>query len=157
VLLDAGDFRAFSITNRKYMRPEVSNTFHGRDIFAPAAGHLSTGVDASEFGEEINLSVKEIPKRVTINGQRHASVIHIDHFGNLVTDIPNDELPEHFELEICGTTVAKLYVFFAQAEPGEVFAMKGSAGFVEVAVRNGSAAEKLAAKLGDHIVIGIVS
>lgn len=157
VLSDANDLKAFSITNRKYMRPEVSNTFHGRDIFAPAAGHLSNGVDASEFGEQINLSIKNVPKPVSTDGRRRASVRHIDRFGNLVTDILNEEMPVNFELEICGATVTKLYDFFAQGEPGELFAIKGSSGFAELAVRDGSAAEKLKAERGGHIILVILS
>jgi len=153
VLLKSDSFKAFSITNRKYMRSEVSNTFHGRDIFAPAAGHLSTGVDAAEFGGQINLTVKNIPTPVTINGQRDARVIHIDHFGNLVTDISNNELPDRFELEMSATTVSNLYDFFAQADLGELFAIKGSSGYVEIAVREGSAADKLKVKRGDRIVV----
>jgi len=143
LVLSGTDFKAFSITNRKYMRSEVGSTFHGRDIFAPAAGHLSSGVDASEFGEPISLRIKSIPKPASIDGRRSGRIIHIDHFGNLVTDIVNKEMPERFELEISGTAVAKLYDYFAQAAPGELFAIKGSSGFVELAVRDGSAAKKL--------------
>jgi hypothetical protein len=91
------------------------------------------------------------------DGRKVAHIIHIDHFGNLITDICNDELPQDFELEINGTKITRSYVFFAQAEVGELFAIRGSAGYVEIAIREDSATARLAAKRGQRLLLKIRS
>jgi hypothetical protein len=121
---------------------DISNTFHGRDIFAPVAAHLSKGIPPAEFGEQIDLIVQ--PQ----SGEREFKVIYIDHFGNLVTNIRNDEVPNHFELEINGRRISKLREFYAEAEFGELFMICGSAGFLEIAIRDGSAQTELGVKPG---------
>lgn len=134
--------RTFHVTAEKYFRPDPSSTFHGRDIFAPVAGALSTGVAPEQFGPEINdevrLSSLETPLRI----------IHIDHFGNCVTNIRRQE----FEgLTINGRTISALHNFYGEASPGEVFAIWGSAGFLEISVNGASAAKVLNAERGDTV------
>jgi S-adenosylmethionine hydrolase len=134
--------KTFHVTAEKYFRPDPSSTFHGRDIFAPAAGALSAGVPPEQFGPEINDEVRlpslETPRRI----------IHIDRFGNCVTNIRR----EVFEgLIINGRTISTLRNFYGEAAPGEVFAIWGSAGFLEISVNGGSAARILGAKRGDPI------
>ena len=134
--------RTFHVTAEKYFRPDPSSTFHGRDIFAPVAAALSTGVSPEQLGSEINDEVRlpslETPLRI----------IHIDRFGNCVTNITR----ERFEgLTINGRTISVLRNFYGEALPGEIFAIWGSAGFLEISVNGGSAAQVLGAKRGDPI------
>lgn len=136
--------RTFHVTAEKYFRPDPSSTFHGRDIFAPVAAALSTGVSPEQFGLEINDVVKlpslETPLRI----------IHIDRFGNCVTNITR----EKFEgLTLNGRTISVLRNFYGEAPVGEIFAIWGSAGFLEISMNGGSAAQVLSAKRGDPIYL----
>lgn len=155
VLSETEWFKAFSVTNPKYLRENISNTFHGRDIFAPAAGHLSTGVVASQFGEPVSLEIKE--QRMDAEGSTgfpaEARIIYIDHFGNLVTNIGNDALPDNVEMEINGKQTSKVYSFYAEAKAGELFLIRGSAGLIEISIRDGSAQAELGAERGARLVI----
>jgi S-adenosylmethionine hydrolase len=136
--------RTFHVTAEKYFRPDPSSTFHGRDIFAPVAAALSTGVAPEEFGPEINDEVRlpslETPLRI----------IHIDRFGNCVTNI---EAFEGKSLTINGRTISSFRNFYGEASPGELFAIWGSAGFLEISINGGSAAQILGAQRGDTIRI----
>lgn len=150
---DSKSARVFEITNNKYYAERVSRTFHGRDIFAPAAAYLSNGVLPGEFGGEINdfvqFSTQNPPKFTSF--ETEAEIIHIDRFGNLVTNIKTKDLPEKFFLEINGQKIKSLRNYFAEAEGGEIFMIEGSAGFLEIAVYKKSAAELLKAKVGQKI------
>ena len=138
--------RTFHITAEKYFRPDPSSTFHGRDIFAPVAAALSSGVSPEQFGPEINDEVKlpslETPLRI----------IHIDRFGNCVTNITRETF-EVKSLAINGRTITALRNFYGEAPAEEIFAIWGSAGFLEISVNGGSAAQILGAKRGDLIYL----
>ena len=138
--------QTFHLTSAKYFRPDPSSTFHGRDIFAPVAAALSTGVTPEKFGPEINDKVRlpslETPLRI----------IHIDRFGNCVTNITR-EVFEGKTLSINGRPITALRNFYGEASPEEVFAIWGSAGFLEISVNGGSAAQILGAKRGDTIIL----
>ena len=138
--------RIFHVTAEKYFRPDPSSTFHGRDIFAPVAAALSTGVTPEQFGPEINDAVRlpslESPLRV----------IHIDRFGNCVTNITREQF-DGKSLSINGRTITALRNFYGEAdEANELFAIWGSAGFLEISINGGSAAQILGAKRGDKII-----
>jgi len=137
--------RVFHITAEKYFRRDPSSTFHGRDIFAPVAAALSTGVTPEQFGplinDEIKLPLLETPLRI----------IHIDHFGNCVTNISR-ETYEGKSLSINGKTIGALRNFYGEGDAKELFAIWGSAGFLEISVNGGSAARILGAKRGDTII-----
>ena len=136
--------RTFHVTASEYFRPNPSSTFHGRDIFAPVAGALSTGIQPEHFGPEITDTVRlpslETPLRI----------IHIDHFGNCVTNITR-EVFDGQSLSINGRTISAFRNFYGEADPEEVFMIWGSAGFLEISVNGGSAAQILGAKHGDAI------
>lgn len=138
--------RIFHVTAEKYFRPDPTSTFHGRDIFAPVAAALSTGVPPEEFGveidDEIRLPSLETPLRI----------IHIDRFGNCVTNIRRETF-EGKSLSINGRTITTLRNFYGEAgSSDEVFAIWGSAGFLEISVNGASAAQILGAKRGDTII-----
>ena len=138
------DFQAFHITASQYFRQPTSNTFHGRDIFAPIAAALSNGIDPASLGTQISDPIRlSIPVTPTI--------IHIDRFGNLITNIR--QLPEGARLFVNGTWINAFRSFFGEESEDKPFAIWGSAGLLEIAVNGGSAAEALGAKRGDRIEI----
>jgi len=138
--------RTFHVTASEYFRPNPSSTFHGRDIFAPVAAALSTGIAPDQFGPEINDAARlpslETPLRI----------IHIDRFGNCITNITR-EVFEGKSLSINGRTITSLRNFYGEALPEELFAIWGSTGFLEISVNGGSAAQVLGAKRGNTIVL----
>jgi S-adenosylmethionine hydrolase len=152
------DFRVFELTNREFFAKNVSATFHGRDLFAPVAAHLSKGVKPSEFGGEITDFVrfkKSKPRRIGEN-ETEAEIIEIDRFGNLITNLKREDLPERFVLEIGETKIDKLQRFFAESGRGEIFMIFGSAGFLEVAAFQDSAKNLLQAETGQKILVRTV-
>ena len=139
--------QTFHVTSDRYFRPSPSNTFHGRDIFAPVAAALSKGVAVEDFGVEINDEVRlpslETPLRI----------IHIDRFGNCVTNITRDQLGAEESIEINGRTISEFRRFYGEGSETSLFAIWGSAGFLEISVNGGSAAKELGAKRGDEVVV----
>ncbi|MBW1868490.1 MAG: SAM-dependent chlorinase/fluorinase [Deltaproteobacteria bacterium] len=89
------DIKIIHITETKYFLPDVSNTFHGRDIFAPVAAHLSKGADPLEMGPTISDPVKlPLPASHQKGGTLYGQVVSVDHFGNLITNIHRKEIEE---------------------------------------------------------------
>jgi S-adenosylmethionine hydrolase len=146
------------ITNKRLMLPQVSSTFHGRDVFAPAAAHLANSVDPAEFGPEIHDAAKPDFAKVTLReGVLVGEVLHVDNFGNIITNISekdlaririasviNVKLPaQELELKFCKA--------YGEAEPKEPLALIGSHGYLEISLNQGSAAEKFKAKPRDKI------
>jgi S-adenosylmethionine hydrolase len=149
------NFRVFELTEKKFFAEKISQTFHGRDIFAPVAAHLSKGVKPNAFGTEIKDFVyfrTAKPQKNSVN-KIEAEIIHIDRFGNLITNLKEKDLPEKFLLEISTKRISKLQNFFAEAETGEVFMILGSAGFLEIVAFQDSAANLLNAKIGQKILV----
>lgn len=146
----------FELTNEKYFAASVSRTFHGRDVFAPAAACLSGGVEPKEFGRRIDDFVRfdaNRPRPVS-GGEIEAEIVHVDRFGNLVTNLKKTDLPEKFSLKIVGKNVETMRDFYAEAEPGEIFAIFGSAGYLEISAREDSAAKLLGAENGEKVRVG---
>lgn len=139
-------YRIFELTEKKYFASEVSATFHGRDVFAPVAAHLSQGLKPSEFGPEIFIKNPE-------TARKEPQVIHIDRFGNLITNLRKADLPPDFILEVGERTIKKLLKFYAEAEKDEVFMIFGSAGYLEIAAFQNSAAKILAATVGQKVTV----
>ena len=144
------DFRVFELSNEKYFADKVSRTFHGRDVFAPVAAHLSNGVEPNEFGREINDFTRfdiSQPKQTAV-GKVEGEIIHIDRFGNLVTNLKPEDLPEAFSIEIGGEIIDRIKNFYAEAERDEIFMIWGSAGYLEITAWENSASELLKAVSG---------
>ncbi|MFL6257454.1 MAG: S-adenosyl-l-methionine hydroxide adenosyltransferase family protein [Pyrinomonadaceae bacterium] len=159
-----GTFRVFQLTNAKYFRREVSQTFHGRDIFAPVGGALSRGVRAEELGPEVfdfvRLSSAAVERAA--GGTLVGAVLHVDRFGNLVTNITPEELDDEAfargaRLLVAGREVRRFRRFFAEEVEGagEPFAVWGSAGLLEVAIFRDSAARVLGVKRGDKVEVNL--
>jgi S-adenosylmethionine hydrolase len=149
------NFTVYELTSRQFFAETVSRTFHGRDIFAPVAAHLSKGVLPNRFGAQIKdyIRLKTAAPRETSGGKIEAEIVYIDRFGNLVTNLKASDLPEKFTLEIAGRTISKLQTFYAEAEKGELFMIFGSANFLEIAAFQSSAAKQLCAHVGQQIVV----
>ena len=154
------NFRAFQLTDESYFRPAVSSTFHGRDVFAPVAGALSLGVGVEKLGERVEDFVRlpfAAPRRLP-DGTLSGAVIHVDHFGNLITNVTPRDLPEpttggDLLIHVGGRRVRGLRRFFADEgdSAGEPFAIWGSAGLLEIAVFRDSAARALGAGRGTSV------
>lgn len=145
------------LTNAQYWLSPLSDTFHGRDLFAPVAAHLSLGVPLSKLGLAIQDPVRfPVPKAIvqqdgTICGQ----VLHIDRFGNLITNIPHELLSPNqaWRVHIAGHEVIGLSKAYAQAADGELLALIDSSGYLELAVRNGNAAAILQVNRGIGVIV----
>jgi S-adenosyl-L-methionine hydrolase (adenosine-forming) len=154
--------RIFHLTNGKYFLEPVSQTFNGRDIFAPVAAALSTGIKPQELGTEITdyVRLKSLAPETSRNSEINARVIHIDRFGNCVTNITRIELsPEQINagatLRIKGKTIKSFRNYFNEktASRDKIFAVWGSAGFLEIAAANQSAAKLLNIQRGDSVIV----
>ena len=148
--------QVFHVTAEKYFRPEASSTFHGRDIFAPVAAALSNGVKPREFGPRVDDAVRlpvSLEPEVLKNGDVRARIIHIDRFGNCVTNIRRDLVKPGSSLMINRKTIRHFRNFYGEDSGTSPFAIWGSAGFLEISVNGGSAAKNLRVKRGDEVVL----
>lgn len=145
---------AYVLSNPRLCRQPVSATFHGRDIFAPAAAHLSLGTPPGEFGEATDsVLVFPIPRPGSDEqGGCYGHVIHQDSFGNLITDIAAKDVPPgRVCVEVGSVAIYGLRPSYC--EGCELLALIGSSGYLEVAARNGSAAQRLGLGVGDTVIV----
>lgn len=146
-----------TLDSSRYRLARVSATFHGRDVFAPAAAHLATGVTLEALGTAVAPhALKHIdwpqPER-NAAGWR-ATIMHIDHFGNLITNLRGCEVDpplERWSVTLGNSSVRGVSDTFADVEMGAPVAYVGSSGFLEIAVRNGSAQNTWHACVGDRV------
>lgn len=148
------------ITAEHYFLNPVSNTFHGRDIFAPAAAWLSKAFQTEAFGEEISDFVRfSVPKPKPAQNALKGVVLRVDHFGNLMTNFTVADLPPelvargNMKLLLAGKEIRQLTQSYAQGNPGEPFAILGSSGFLEISVNKGNAARALGAQRGAEVTL----
>jgi len=146
------------ITNPKVMLPKVSSTFHGRDVFAPAAAHLANGVASTEFGIEIQDFVKpEFVKVTRGKGAVAGVVLHVDNFGNVITNISEQEAEgfntgDFVDVELGDSKLKlKLVKAYGETKPQEPLALIGSHGYLEIALNQGNAAKMFQVRLGDTV------
>ncbi len=151
------------ITASHYFLQPVSRTFHGRDVFSPIAAWLTKGIDASNFGEPISDYRRFTSLNPTIESEQKARgiVLKADKFGNLITNFSigsvsrsscNRETPP-FQLEIKGQQLTRLRKTFDEGTPGEIFAIVGSSGYLEIVCKGAAASRALKAGSGDDIVL----
>jgi S-adenosyl-L-methionine hydrolase (adenosine-forming) len=146
------------LAERRYWRDHVSNTFHGRDIFAPAAAHMAAGVPLTAFGPRlatINETTFEQPSRGR-NGELIGRIIHVDHFGNCITNITPRVLERadkggELVVTIIDQHISGLRQIYADVPVGALIALIGSSDHLELAVRNGNAAQTLGVGIGDIV------
>jgi S-adenosylmethionine hydrolase len=156
-LRDQEPLEIVHLTRREYWRSEISHTFHGRDIFSPVAAHLANGVPLEELGEPTQDMVQlPLPAPVqTDDGAIRGHVIHVDTFGNLITDIPAQMLAHRQASRVIvgQAHIREIATTYAAVEPGHLLALIGSHGYLEVAVREGSAAQVAAAGVGAPVIV----
>jgi S-adenosylmethionine hydrolase len=145
---------AVEITNDRFFRKPVSATFHGRDVFAPVAALLSVGFPAIQFGQPLTalnmMPISRPGKRP--DGSLVGHIIHIDGFGNLITDIRGDDLPpSEVVIDVCGRLIAGISETYADRRG--LAAVIGSSGHLEIALRGGTAKALLDARVGDEITV----
>lgn len=140
----------------RYWLPDISNVFHGRDIFSPVAAHLAVGVPLKELGTPIdNPVLLDIPQpRQTASGWQ-GEVITVDHFGNLGTNISGDQLTgrDSLHVRIAGREIQGISRTFGERSPGELVAVIDSDGSLAVAIVNGDAARTLDAQVGERVEV----
>jgi S-adenosylmethionine hydrolase len=177
-LAELGSHHAVALSNPTYQLSVVSNTFHGRDIFAPAAAHLAAGVNLKDFGEPVNdLVVLPSPILRADSKEITGEVVHIDHFGNVVTSIGQLRwiTPERLTLTprfgessaavpipatdtaimVGGNIIAGIQHTYSEVVRGQLLAMVGSNSYLEIAVNQGNAAAWLDVSIGDQIMLQI--
>jgi S-adenosylmethionine hydrolase len=147
---------AFAITEAHFWRSPVSRTFHGRDIFAPVAAHLSLGIAPSRFGEPVDaLEVLPLPRPSRSPDGTLAGIIqHIDSFGNLITNIRGRDLPVgrgDITVEVAGELIRGLSRTYI--EGAGLLALVGSNDYLEISLKGGNAAARLHAGVGDQVKI----
>lgn len=156
--------RAWEVKNDRYSLSHVSSTFHGRDIFAPMAAHLSLGLKPSKLGRRVTLTGERREFTHLLNtstGAFHGNVIHVDRFGNLITNLrvrPGEALPSgRVTVRIKSRAIQGLSHAYAQGSPNKPVALINSSNLIEIGAKNGSARELLKAKVGDKVMIQIKS
>lgn len=147
----------FSLDNPAYHHKKASRTFHGRDIFAPVSAHLANGVEIETLGtrrDPDQLRCLEWPEIIPADDGFEARIIHIDHFGNLITNLRGERLEPHPNAwtVVCGSVVMDgISQTFAEVAPHRPLAYVGSAGYLELALRQGNAAATWGAVRGDRV------
>ena len=144
------------LDNPKYWLPKISNTFHGRDIFAPTGAHLAAGIPLSELGTPITNPIRlDMPRPVKTENGWLAHVTIIDIFGNLTTDLPAETLKGNHDvlIRIRDREINGIIESYGHREVGDLVALVDSEYYIEIAVVNGSAAKKLGAQVGDIVEV----
>lgn len=149
--------RVVQLTEERYFRKEVSNTFHGRDIFGPVAAHLSLGVSPSAFGPEITDILEiSLPKPSLEMGVITGEVIYIDSFGNIITNINRGDALSFggdAAVELNNKGIEGLKRTYSEVTGGSALALISSSGFLEIAVNGGDAARLFNAQVGDKVLL----
>jgi S-adenosylmethionine hydrolase len=145
---------AYRIMNDSLFLNSVSQTFHGRDIFAPVAAHLSRGTPIESVGPRIIDFIKRPLPRPRPQGDKLLGIVlRIDKFGNIITNLRRHDLGRDFTIRVAGLAITRLCTSFSEADPGEFFAVEGSTGFIELALNQGSAADRLKVERGAEIEV----
>jgi S-adenosylmethionine hydrolase len=142
------------IGNARYFHQPVSRTFHGRDIFAPAGAHVAKGVPPARVGRPIHDYLRPHFAAPERTGKHYwtGTILKIDHFGNVITNFRLADFPQvetrPFELQAGPYVITRLAANYADATPGELFAIVGSSGYLEVSTGQASAAKILGCAAG---------
>jgi len=152
----------YHITNKQFMLSRISRTFHGRDIFAPTAAHLAKGHAPSESGPEINdYAVPKFAESGFKKNVLFGEILHIDDFGNVITNVSRKELEKtgikegdmlHVKLKE-NTITLKLCIAYGEVKAKQPLAIIGSHGFLEISVNQGNAARKFKVEIGETVQV----
>jgi len=156
-----GDLTVYKIKNGEYMLKNISDTFHGRDVFAPMAAHIVNGVSFDKLGDKIDKFVDLDFKEANVSKKDvTGNVIYFDHFGNIITNIDGASVKEIFDydkkIKISVKNKQKEAIFvksYGFAKKGQLLATIGSNNFLEISINQGNAAKKLDLKPDDEVKI----
>ncbi len=149
------------ITNERYFLHPLSRTFHGRDVFSPVAAHLVAGIKPAQFGKRIEDYLCAPFGEPAHTGKQTwtGAILKADHFGNIVTNFHIDQFAslrtQAFSMNFAGRSITRLALTFSDCAPGELFAIIGSSGYIEVAANQGSAAVALGCGAGSAVELTI--
>jgi len=156
------DSRVYEITNKKYFLKNVSNTFHGRDVFAPCAGWIANGIAHSKVGPRVLKPVHlDFPQPLLKGASLHGEIIHIDHFGNLTTNISAELIHETFppsatiNVQIGKHRIEGLVTGYYQMKDNQPGAIINSWNQLEIFYREDNARKKLKARVGQSVILKI--
>lgn len=159
ILKEQANFKAYELNKKEFWMPYVSNTFHTRDIFAPVAAHLVNGAKPEEVGTEIDvksLARLENQEISTKDGVTSGRVVHVDRFGNLITNIPNDKVRPKAACFLDDLKVGTVNNTYSSVTEGMAVAFPASHGYLEIAIHQGRANEILKAKVGSQVALETV-
>jgi S-adenosylmethionine hydrolase len=154
--------RAFwSVTDRRYMLDPISHTFHGRDIFTPVAAYVADHTPLEKFGPRVqDILELPMPEPAVLAGPCiEGMVVYVDRFGNLMTNIEQDLLATTFGagaavcVQVADETVLGPLASYSEAAPGQLLSILNSAGLLELAIRDASAAVHLRADVGTRVLV----
>ena len=150
--------RVVELTERRYARPTVSRTFEGRDRFAPAAAFIAKGVQLPAFGRAVtDYHLLALPQPSWIDGTLHGTVVRIDRFGNVVTNLDRKSCEKvangagQVQLTVRGQSIGRFVSTYSDIGAGEIGALFGSTDHLECAAHASSAAERLGIAVGDPV------
>jgi S-adenosylmethionine hydrolase len=144
----------YHLDKPQFWLPQVSNTFHGRDIFSPAAAYLAAGTPIEQLGSLITDPVRlDMPQPIRTHAGWRGQVVLIDVFGNIATNLAGElvKTAENVTIRISGQTIEGLVKSYGERKPGDVVALIDSEGFLEVAAVNGNCAQTLQVAVGDPV------
>jgi len=149
------NYKVYNASNKKYFLKNISKSFHGRDIFAPIAAHISKEVPIQDIGEPcLKFERLSIYFEKVADKEIKGEVLYIDDFGDIITSIPNDLITGINIIEIKGIEV-NIYNTYSDVKEGDLLVIKGSHGRVELAMNKGNAAEFFGIETGDRISLKI--
>lgn len=162
ILRAVPDATVRELTQSRFFRNSVSRTFHGRDIFAPVSAHVARGIDPKRFGDVIKNT--ECGNFTAIfqgdSGHFRGTVLKIDTFGNVISNLEAEKFNriarEPFRIRLGNRTVSTFHATYAEAPPGEIFALFGSSGFVELSINQSDAASRLKARAGSPLTLRLL-
>ena len=151
------------VTAEHYFLQPVSNTFHARDVFSPIAAYLAKGVDPDRFGNEITDFVRfASPKPKVVDGTLRGLILKVDRFGNLITNITAQDAPTLFQVEppafkilVGKGEITQIRTAYGEGNPGEVFAILNSMGYLEIAANRAAAAQVLGVGKGNEVSVSL--
>lgn len=142
------------VVEERFFLRQISNTFHGRDVFAPVAAHVAMGTPLSELGPKISSIVPlTLPTATRTKHGARGEIMSIDRYGNAITNVPNEWLTAGDEVCVHGEVVAKIARTYGAVDHGDAVAVPSSGGTLEIAVNGGNAAESLRLRVGDKVEV----
>ncbi len=148
--------RVIHLDRAQWFLPSPSYTFHGRDVFAAVAGHCASGVECEDLGSRLDdFERLSLPSPRRLDDAIEAQVIHVDRFGNLTCNLRRDESASSFEpgvsISVGGVQISEISPHYSTVREGKPVAVWNSWGYLEIAIRNGSAARHLRSRIGDRV------